>query len=83
MLEKETFPMSGVDHLKPISYGIYRYFWAFVTGWTLVVIALLLHDIMDRMEKTNEMARREALIHLDKDIATRLWAAFHGGDDQI
>jgi len=71
--------MNEFNRLKPLAKGVYRYFWAFVAAWTLIVVMLLLQDIHEIRDKIIEMAKREALVHLNKDLAARLWAASHGG----
>ncbi|SPD71977.1 putative PAS domain S-box [uncultured Desulfobacterium sp.] len=71
--------MNELERLEPFSKRVYRYFWTFIAAWTLIVIALLLQDIYEIKDKTTEMVRKEALVHLNKDLATRLWAASHGG----
>jgi chemotaxis family two-component system sensor kinase Cph1 len=71
--------MNAFDGFTPLTSRVHRYFWAFVVAWTLVVISLLLHDIYDTRRQTREMVKKEALIHFNKDMASRLWASSHGG----
>jgi chemotaxis family two-component system sensor kinase Cph1 len=71
--------MNGFDSLTPLASRLQRYFCAFVVAWTLIVGALLFHDIHDTRRRTREMVRKEALIHFNKDLAARLWASSHGG----
>jgi len=71
--------MNGFDGLTPLVSRVQKYFWAFAVAWTLIVGALLSHDLYDTRRETREMARKEALIHFNKDLAARLWASSHGG----
>ncbi len=47
--------------------------------WTLIIAGLLISDIIHIRRWNREMAESEARIHLNKDLATRLWASSHGG----
>lgn len=71
--------MNDLHGLTPLSSRIKGYFLVFVIVWTLIVIALLGHDIHDIKQQTHEMVKKEALIHFNKDLASRLWASSHGG----
>lgn len=56
-----------------------RYFWFWGLLWTLLVAGLLINDILHIRERTWKLAFAEARVHLDKDMAARLWATSHGG----
>ncbi len=71
--------MNGFHGLTSLASRVNRYFGAFVVAWTLIVIALLLHDIREISLRNQELAKREALVHFNKDLAARLWASSHGG----
>jgi PAS domain S-box-containing protein len=47
--------------------------------WTAVVIGLFIKDALHIHEKAEEFAIAEARAYFNKDQATRLWAASHGG----
>lgn len=47
--------------------------------WTLIVSGLFFKNMSEIRQTTLGMARKEALAHFNKDHATRLWAASHGG----
>jgi two-component system, chemotaxis family, sensor kinase Cph1 len=56
-----------------------RVFWGMGVVWTGIVLGLFVQDIDAMRKVTAEMARKEALSHFNKDQASRLWAASHGG----
>lgn len=53
--------------------------WLWMALWTLLVGFLLLREIQHRRERSWELASAEARVHLNKDMAARLWVASHGG----
>jgi two-component system, chemotaxis family, sensor kinase Cph1 len=53
--------------------------WVTGIAWTLIVAGLFLKDVKEIKETSLALARKEALSHFNKDHATRLWAASHGG----
>ncbi len=48
-------------------------------GWTILVLFLCLYDVSKEKEVTLKMARKEAVITLNKDQSFRFWATRHGG----
>ncbi len=56
-----------------------RYFVAALTGWTLVLGALLAWSLEIAYDTTLELARKEAFANFNKDQAFRFWATMHGG----
>ncbi len=56
-----------------------RVFWVLAILWSGIVSGLFFENFDDIRKVTAGMARREALSHFNKDQASRLWAASHGG----
>ncbi len=56
-----------------------RYAWTLAAAWTGIVISLLLLHTHGYRSVTLTLARSEALAHLNREQAARLWAASHGG----
>ena len=56
-----------------------KVFWALGILWSGIVFGLFFENFDDIRKVTAGMARREALSHFNKDQASRLWAASHGG----
>ena len=50
-----------------------------VVLWTLVVVGSLSWNITQVKRENRELARKEALTNLKKDMAFRFWGASHGG----
>jgi two-component system, chemotaxis family, sensor kinase Cph1 len=71
--------MNGHKGFTPLASRVQGYFLIFMSIWTLVVGSLLLHNILDLKQQTQKNIKKEALIHFDKDLASRLWASSHGG----
>jgi PAS domain S-box-containing protein len=55
------------------------YLWVWVVFWTTTVAGLLASDIRHIRRASLDMALSEARIQNNRDQATRLWAASHGG----
>lgn len=55
------------------------FFWGLMMLWTGVVFALFLADSLHLAHTVNDLAVAEARAYLNKDQASRLWAASHGG----
>nr|MDJ0805994.1 PAS domain-containing protein [Gammaproteobacteria bacterium] len=53
-------------------------FWA-ITVWTVMLIGLLLGTIEMENKRAVDLARKEARIHLEKDLALRQWVTSRGG----
>ena len=64
---------------EPLIRRMKRVFWALVIVWSAIVFGLLIENADDIRKVTASMARKEALSHFNKDQASRLWAASHGG----
>lgn len=47
--------------------------------WTIIILALLYRDLNILDRTTENLAKREALAHFQKDEAFRFWSAVHGG----
>jgi len=58
---------------------IQLYLWVWIVLWTLTVAGLLASDIRHIRKGSLEMALAEARFQINRDQATRLWAASHGG----
>jgi chemotaxis family two-component system sensor kinase Cph1 len=71
--------MTGLDSFTQLTSRVRRYLWAFAAAWTLIAGTLLLHNIYDIKKQTREIVKKEALVHFNKDVASRLWASSHGG----
>jgi PAS domain S-box-containing protein len=71
--------VKGFDGLTPLASRVHRYFGAFVVAWTLIVASVLFQDIYEIRLRNQEMVKREAMIHFNKDLAARIWASSHGG----
>ena len=56
-----------------------RTLWVAGILWTLIVSGLYFKDVTESRGTALALARKEALAHFNKDHATRLWAASHGG----
>jgi two-component system, chemotaxis family, sensor kinase Cph1 len=69
---RETTPGFLPKRVKRIS-------WLAGIAWSVIVFGLYFHDVADIRQTTVKTARREASAHFDKDWASRLWAASHGG----
>lgn len=76
--EKNRF-MNNPSYPKPLSSRIKFYFLLFSGAWTGIIFTLFLNSLLSTKQKTRDMARREAAVHFNKDLAARLWAASHGG----
>ncbi len=63
----------------PLIRRMKRAFWALGFLWSAVVFGLLVRNVHDMRKVSSEMARKEAISHFNKDQASRLWAASHGG----
>ena len=50
-----------------------------LAAWTTVVVSLFLWIADDNHDQALELARREALANISKDLVFRRWAASHGG----
>ncbi len=50
-----------------------------VAIWTLIIVGLLFRDLSLLNHATENLAKREALAHFQKDEAFRFWSATHGG----
>jgi signal transduction histidine kinase len=55
------------------------YLWGLMILWTGVVCGLFLLDSLHLTQTVKDMAVAEARAYLNKDQASRLWAASHGG----
>jgi two-component system, chemotaxis family, sensor kinase Cph1 len=58
---------------------LWHYLVAFLVGWTLIVISLLVWNASQIQRNVQEMAINEARINFNRDQAFRLWATSHGG----
>jgi len=56
---------------------LYRYAVTLFLFWTLVVGISLTWTIKDHFFHTREMAKKEANIAFDRDLAIRVWSANH------
>lgn len=56
-----------------------RYEWGLATGWTLVIAALLVINIVHERRQTVETARTQARSNYQRDVIYRHWVAGHGG----
>ena len=63
----------------PLIRRMKRVFWVLGILWSGIVSGLFFENLDDIRKVTAGMARREALSHFNKDQASRLWAASHGG----
>ena len=55
------------------------FLWVLIIVWTSVVFGLFLVDSRHLSQTVEDLAIAEAKAYLNKDQATRLWAASHGG----
>jgi len=55
------------------------YFRVLLVLWTVAVTGLFISDALHIRQRFDELAIAEARAFLSKDLATRLWAASHGG----
>lgn len=62
-----------------LSERVKRLSWLAGIAWSAVVFGLYFHDVADIRQAASETVRREASAHFNKDWASRLWAASHGG----
>lgn len=67
-----TTPVVLSERVKKLS-------WAAGILWTVIVLGLYFYDIKDIKRATFRTVTREAVSHFNKDWASRLWAASHGG----
>ncbi len=56
-----------------------HHFWVLFGLWAVVIILLLLGEHLHQFQSIKEIALTEATAYLNKDLATRLWAAELGG----
>lgn len=55
------------------------FLWVLLALWSCVVFGLFIADSLHLTQTVNDLAIAEARAYLNKDQATRLWAASHGG----
>ena len=68
-----------VNNLKTVWGSVYKYsLWAAVV-WTALVGGSLAWNFHHERSELLDIARREAVVNFNKDIAIRHWAAAHGG----
>jgi len=58
---------------------IYIYVASAIVVWTIVLGASLIWDMHSTKKTTEELAKKEARVHFNKDQAFRFWGSKHGG----
>jgi signal transduction histidine kinase len=71
-MEKRSGDQTGTRRIRV-------YLWVWVVLWSTTVAGLLASDIRHIRSSSLDMALSEARIQLNRDQATRLWVASHGG----
>ncbi len=61
-----------VARVRPIVFTV-------MFGWTTLIVALVIVNVRQVRHTTRQIATNEARANFDKDVATRRWAATHGG----
>ena len=64
---------------RSLTSRVRRYVILAIVAWTALVAGLLAKDVLEIKSAIRDMAVRDAANHFNKDYATRLWAASHGG----
>ncbi|MBI5577956.1 MAG: PAS domain S-box protein [Deltaproteobacteria bacterium] len=65
--------------MEPRASRLKTYLWILMILWTGVVLGLFLSDSRHLAHTVKDLAIAEARAYLNKDQASRLWAASHGG----
>jgi len=78
-VHKTSFTLERRKNNRSSYVLITKYFWGLMLGWAIIAGVLTVHDFYDLKRYYYEIARREAIIQFNKDQASRIWAASHGG----
>ncbi|HEY3325186.1 MAG TPA: PAS domain S-box protein [Planctomycetota bacterium] len=70
-------PVSPSEPPNPIN--LKPYVWAIALAWSLLIGILFVTDVLEMQSHIRDLAKTEARATLNKDLAYRRWAAFHGG----
>ena len=64
---------------RSLTSRVRRYVILAIVAWTALVAGLLAKDVLEIKSAIRDIAVQDAANHFNKDYATRLWAASHGG----
>ena len=64
---------------RSLTSKVRRYVILAIVVWTALVAGLLVKDVVEIKRSIRSMVLQDAANHFNKDYATRLWAASHGG----
>lgn len=64
---------------KNIDFPVRLSFLYLFSGWTIVIIIILLWSYFQIKEETHRLAYKEAKKSYEKDLIVRMWATMHGG----
>ena len=67
--------MLHTQHKSPLKVSFY----ALITGWTVMILGIVIWSYSSIINETEILARREAYKGYEKDVMLRLWATKHGG----
>ncbi|RLC69994.1 MAG: ATPase, partial [Chloroflexi bacterium] len=56
-----------------------RYIWLLVIAWTLIIAGLVVWNLFQTRQVTQQIAIVQARANFNKDQALRFWATSHGG----
>ncbi|MBF0627782.1 MAG: DUF3365 domain-containing protein [Magnetococcales bacterium] len=70
--------MNGVSRFHSLR-TVNRLSLAVMMGWTLIVVGVLTVTLRQEQNHVFDLARAEAVTHLNKDLSFRQWATSHGG----
>ena len=79
VLEIWSLKKSFVDMQKLQTNHIYFYTVLSVVAWTIFIALILLWDLKQIRATAKELATKEAVLNISKDLAFRRWGASHGG----